>query len=46
MEDSRIVDLYWARDEQAIDATAKNTVGIAIALHLTFFQTMRMPTKA
>ncbi len=23
MEDSRIVDLYWARDEQAIDATAK-----------------------
>ena len=23
MEDSRIVDLYWARDEQAIDATAR-----------------------
>ncbi len=23
MEDSRIIDLYWARDEQAIDATAK-----------------------
>ena len=23
MEDIRIVDLYWARDEQAIDATAK-----------------------
>ena len=23
MEDSRLVDLYWARDEQAIDLTAK-----------------------
>ena len=46
MEDSRIVALYWARDEEAIRATASNMAATAALLPITFFAAGRTRRKS
>jgi len=42
MEDNRIVDLYWARSEDAITETSENT---AMPSPIIFFQMQRTRMK-
>jgi hypothetical protein len=46
MQDNQIVVLYWARNEQAIDATAKSTADIAIVSHSTYLIAEKVQMKA
>ena len=46
MEDDRIIDLYWARSEDAITETSKNTENTATPSLTTFFPTRRTRTRA
>ena len=36
MEDSAIIDLYWAREERALSETDANTAAIAAPLPIIF----------
>ena len=45
MEDSKIVDLYWERNEKAISATGQKYGSYCYILPITSFTTKRMRMK-
>lgn len=45
MEDSKIIDLYWERNEKAISATGKSMEATVTISLITSFTTKRMRMK-